>query len=71
MLFITKSVKNATGNFSKVSAKLSVKEFFPGKVTVNRPGNNNGFLQRNFSHTKFKLSYLTSCKKSFGILSNG
>ena len=37
--------------------------FFPDKVTVNRPSNNNEYLQINFSETKLKVSSLKSSEK--------
>ena len=51
--------------FQKSLWKLSVRELFPNKVTVNRPSNNNEFLQWNFSEIKLKMSYLASSKKKF------
>ena len=50
--------------------KISRCEGFPNKVIVNRPANNNEFVQMNLWELKFKLSYLTSSKRNFGILSN-
>ena len=37
--------------------------FFPDKVTVNRPSNNNEFLQINFSEINFKVSIFFEIKR--------
>ena len=41
--------------------------FFPDKVTVNRPSNNNEYLQINFSETKLKVSSLKSSEKKKNV----
>ena len=54
--------------------KLSVKELFPNKVIVSRPANNHESLQRNSNkikkEIKFEISYLKSCEKKNGLVSN-